>query len=109
MTKIIRLKDLRERVDAMVLTIRNESLNPAPLTVFIYDILDSTNNEDDLDKVQCHVCLDSRSEIIALLHDHCVHADFCETLIKTRSKLSNLQVSNSLCFESFPRFLQLCQ
>ena len=45
----------------MALTIGNENLNTAPLTVSINDILESTNVEDDLDQDKCHVYLDSKS------------------------------------------------
>ena len=69
----------------MALTIGKENLNPAgPLTVpsdsAISDaLLDFSENKDVLNDDQCHVRLRSRSENFALLHDHCVHAGFCES------------------------------
>ena len=95
-TKLIRRKELRENLinqtctslqylDAMALTIGKENLNPAePSTVPIdsaisHAVLDSFESEDDLNGDQCHLCLQARSENFALLHDHCVHAGFCES------------------------------
>ena len=122
-TKLIRRKELRENLinqtctslqylDAMASTIGKENLNPAePLTVPIdsaisHAVLDSFESEDDLNDDQCHVCLQARSENFALLHDHCVHAGFCEScanhVFETSGRLSNLQEQNKWSFESFP-------
>ena len=71
-----------EYLDSMEMTIGISNFHADMLTVPINDIsdismTDSTN--DELNNDHCYVCLLPRPENFALLHDQCVHADFCYT------------------------------
>ena len=56
--------------------------------------MDSFESEDDLNDDQCHVYLQARSENFSLLHDHCVHAGFCESC---DNHLFELQIDCPIC------------
>ena len=97
-----------EYLDLIAMTTGSLNFHPDTLTVLITDISDisSDSTNDELNNDHCHVCLLSRSENFALLHDQCVHAGFCHTCA---NHLFELKANCPICRSKIDGILKIYQ
>ena len=96
-------------LNAISMTIGHASINavlaPGPFETSdnLGDISDDMNQDNSS---QCHVCLLPRVTNFALLHDNYVHGGFCEACA---NQLLNLKVTCPICRENIKGVLQIFQ